>query len=185
MAVNVTGCEHPKPDLQPPPVLLQGQGVNQLRFLRLNARWKAGELLQPQSRSAAIPSRRCMFRQGAEVRACSATCTLSAERPTCKLSQPTSHCTFTCFAAGGLKLTSHASAVPNLRPRSCLAALFPLIKLKSEYTSRIHLLCGPLYFGCEPVMIAFANEALTHLSLPGADNDGSHNHCWFLIWTSC
>ena len=66
------------------------------------------------------------FRQGAEVRACCATCTFSAEGPTCQLSQPSSHCTSTCFAVTGLKLTSCASAVPNLRPRSCLAALFSL-----------------------------------------------------------
>ena len=55
----------------------------------------------------------------------------------CKLSQPSSHCTCTCFAATGPKLTSCASAVPNLRPRSCLAALFLLFDQKGVplYTS--------------------------------------------------
>ena len=62
------------------------------------------------------------FRQGAELRAYAAACTLSAEGPTCKLSQPSSHCTSMCFAATDLKLTSCASAVPNVRPKSCLAA---------------------------------------------------------------
>ena len=42
------------------PAALHDEGVNQLHFLRLMARWKPGELLQPHSRSARNSSCCCI-----------------------------------------------------------------------------------------------------------------------------
>ena len=151
MAVGVTGCEHPTCSLTLEPVVLHGQGVNQLRFLRLMACWKLASSCNLRAGQVSCETLTLLnFRQGAEVRACCATCTFSAEGPTCQLSQPSSHCTSTCFAVTGLKLTSCASAVPNLRPRSCLAALFLLFDQnvpKSVWLLMWTTVVGPEYGG--------------------------------------